>query len=138
MNRSSRRESHWLAAELLLIVAGRQHLWPAVPPAAQPIVSKALGACLVLWLLSVVQRLAWRAGLGSQILAGMLMIAAWYQAQALVCSLAYLIEPWPVLPGQALCTGRIGFDLGAIGLVLIAVAASTLSRLTGGVNGDNA
>jgi hypothetical protein len=135
---SSRRESHRLAAELLLIVAGRHHLWPAAAAADQPIVSKALGACLVLWLLSVVQRLAWALGHGSKVLAGVLMIAAWYQAQALVCSLSYLVEPWPVLPGQGLCTGRIGFDLGAIGLVLIAVAASSLSRLTGEAHGDNA
>jgi hypothetical protein len=127
-----------LAAELLLIVAMRHHLWPAAPDPAQPVVSKALGACMVLWLLSALQRLAWATGNGSKALAAVLMIAAWYQAQALVCSLVYLADPWPVLPGQALCTGRIGFDLGAVGLVLIAAAASTLSRLTGGSHGDNA
>lgn len=120
-----------LAAELLLMVGIRHHLWPYAPEAAQPIVSKALGACMVLWLLSALQRLAWSAGHGSKALAAMLMIAAWYQAQALVCSLAYLHAPWAVLPGQGLCTGRIGFDLGAVGLVLLAAAASNLSRLTG-------
>ena len=42
-----------LAAELLLMVGIRHHLWPYAPDAAQPIVSNALGACLVLWLLSL-------------------------------------------------------------------------------------
>lgn len=132
--RASRRESWALACELLLIVAAREHLWPRLPADLQGMASKGLGAALVLVLLSMVYRCAPR----SRALAGVMCLAAWYSLQTLICSAAYVVEPWAVPAGQGICSARIGFDLGALGLVLIAVAASYLSSFTGSRDGDNA
>ena len=129
----SRRESWAVACELLLIVAAREHLWPRLPAELQGMASKGLGAALVLVLLSVVYRHAPR----SRPLVVVLCVAAWYSLQTLICSAAYMVEPWEVLPGQGICSARIGFDLGAVGLVLLAVAASYLSRRTGGKHDNN-
>ena len=133
-DQKSQRESWAVACELLLIVGAREHLWPRLPADLQGMASKGLGAALVLVLLSMVHRYAPR----SRALAGVLCLAAWYSLKTLICSAAYMVEPWPVEPGQGICSARIGFDLGAVGLVLLAVAASNLSRLTGGARGDNA
>lgn len=88
----------------------------------QGVASKGLGAALVLVLLSVVHRLA----PPSRLLLGVLALAAWYSLQTLICSAAYLIEPWPIAPGVGMCSARLAFDLGALGLVMVAGAALQL------------
>lgn len=112
-----------LAAELLLIVAAREHLWPWLPADLQGMASKGLGAALVLVLLSMVHRLA----PPSKWLGAVLLLAAWYSLQTLICSAAYMIEPWSVGPGQGICSARIDFDLGALGLVAVAYLAHRVS-----------
>lgn len=119
----SPRESWALACELLLIVAAREHLWPMLPAELQGMASKGLGAALVLVLLSMVYRLAPR----SRVLVGVLLLAAWYNLQTLICSAAYLIEPWSVPPGVGICSARVDFDLGALGLLAVAFFACLLA-----------
>ncbi len=118
----NRRESWALACELLLILAAREHLWPWLPAELQGMASKGLGAALVLVLLSVVYRHAPRSGA----LSAVLLVAAWHSLQTLICSAAYMLEPWDVLPGQGICSARIGFDLGAVGLLAVAYLACRL------------
>lgn len=127
------RESWALACELLLIVAAREHLWVWLPAELQGMASKGLGAALVLVLLSMVYRHA----PPSRPLVVVLCVAAWYSLQTLICSAAYMVEPWGVQPGQGICSARIGFDLGALALVVLAATAVYLSNLTGAVNRDN-
>ena len=117
------KSRHSLAAELLLIVAAREHLWIFLPPHLQGMASKGLGAALVLVLLSMVHRLA----PPSKALLAVLLVAAWYSLQTLICSAAYMIEPWDVPPGVGICSARIGFDLGALGLLVLAGLAHWLS-----------
>ena len=112
-----------LAVELLLIVAAREHLWPLVPPEAQGAASKALGAALVLVLLSMVYRLAPR----SRWLCGVLALAAWYSLQTLLCAAWFTFDPWPVAPGVGMCSARVDFDLGAFGLLGVLYLAFRLS-----------
>jgi hypothetical protein len=130
---TSRHESWALACELLLIVAMREHLWPHLPAHLQGMASKGLGAALVLVLLLMVYRHAPK----SRALVVVLLLAAWYSTQTLICSAAYMVEPWTVPPGQGICSARIGFDLGALALVAVAATAMYLSSLTGGSNRDN-
>ena len=118
-----RKSLHSLAVELLLIVAAREHLWIFLPPNLQGMASKGLGAALVLVLLSMVYRLA----PPSRILTAVILLAAWYSLQTMICSAAYLVEPWAVGPGQGICSARVDFDLGAIGLVLIALLAHKIT-----------
>lgn len=125
----------WLAAELLLIVAAREHLWALAPAQHQGVVSKMLGACMALVLLSVVYRLAQP----SALLHAVLAVGAWAQLQAILCTLAFILKPWAVLPGQGMCSARVDFDLGALGLLGVAWIAWRLTvrpdRLPGGSNG---
>lgn len=90
----------------------------------QGVASKGLGAALVLVLLSVVHRLA----PPSRLLLGVLALAVWYSLQTLICSAAYLIEPWPIAPGVGMCSARLEFDLGALGLVAIVALVILLDR----------
>jgi hypothetical protein len=122
VGRQSRLDSWALACELLLIVAAREYLWLIVPAELQGMASKGLGAALVLVLLSVV----WRHAPRSRALLGILAIAAWHSLQTLICSAAYMLEPWPTVPGVGICSSRIGFDLGALGLLAVAVVAYRL------------
>lgn len=127
MVRLNRLDPRALAVELLLIVAAREHLWPWLPAELQGAASKGLGAALVLVLLSVIYRLTDALGMRSRALYAVLCLAAWYSLQTLICSAAYLNEPWPIPPGMGMCSARIDFDLGALGLVLIAAFACWLS-----------
>jgi hypothetical protein len=120
---TSPRESWALACELVLIVAAREHLWPWLPAELQGMASKGLGAALVLVLLSVVYRHAPR----SRVLVAVLGVAVWCSLQTLICSAAYMVEPWSVAPGQGICSARIEFDLGAVGVMLLAWLALWLS-----------
>lgn len=112
-----------LACELLLIVAAREHLWPLLPAELQGMASKGLGAALVLVLLSMVHRLASR----SASLLAVLALSAWYSLQTLICSAAYMVQPWTVPPGVGICSSRLDFDLGALGLVAVAFVAYRLT-----------
>ena len=44
----------------------------------------------------------------------------WEEAQVALCSAWYMAEPWAVAQGQAICSAKVGFDLGAIGIVAVA------------------
>lgn len=105
-----------IAAEVLLAVAGREYLWALAPVQHRGDVSKLLGACLVLVLVSVIYRLA----KPSKLLNAVLAAAVWFQLQTVICVAAFIIDPWPIPEGCAMCSSRIDFDLGALGLMLIA------------------
>lgn len=134
MVRLSRLDPRALAVELLLIVAAREHLWPWLPAELQGAASKGLGAAMALVFLSVIHRLSDALGMRSRALYAVLCLAAWYSLQTLICSAAYLNEPWPIPPGMGMCSARIDFDLGALGIV--AIAAITCA-LTSSVRSDS-
>ena len=115
-----------LAAGLLAVAAARHYLWVHVPIEAQGMASKGLGAAAVLVLLAVV----WH-GNRSRPLALVLCWWAWEETQVLLCSFAYMQMPWTVEPGQAICSARVGFDIGAAGILAVAVIAHNLIGLTG-------
>jgi hypothetical protein len=110
-----------LAAELLLIAVLRHYAWPLLPADLQGMGSKGLGAAAILVLLSVVWRLR-----PSRPLAAVLLWWAFEELQTLLCSAAWMLSPWEVLPGQAICSARTGFDFGAIGILAVAALAYRL------------
>ena len=114
-----------LAAGLLAVAAARHYLWVNFPLEAQGMASKGLGSAAVLVLLAVV----WH-GNRSRPLALVLCWWAWEETQVLLCSLAYMRAPWTVEPGQGICSAAVGFDIGAAGILAVAVIAHTLSNLT--------
>ena len=110
-----------LAAELLLIAALRHYGWALLPAELQGMASKGLGAAAALVLLSVVWRLR-----PSKILLPVLLWWAWEELQTLICAAAWIIDPWTVPPGVGICSARIGFDLGATGILAVAIIAYRL------------
>lgn len=114
----------FLAAELLLAIVGREYLWTLAPAKYQGELSKLLGALLVLVLLSAISRIARH----SALLTAVLLYAAYTQLQTALCVTAYVIEPWQIQAGQGMCSARIDFDLGAVGLLIVAAIAFKLSK----------
>ena len=45
--------------------------------------------------------------------------AAFEELQVILCSAAWIIRPWTVLPGRDQCSALVGVDLGALGLMAI-------------------
>jgi hypothetical protein len=112
------------AVGLLLVGACRHYLWPHFPAELQGMASKGLGAAAVLYLLAVVWRLA-----PSRPLAWVLLWWAWEELQVLICSAAYMVEPWHVEVGEGICSARFGFDIGAAGIMFVALLAYRLTLL---------
>jgi hypothetical protein len=49
-------------------------------------------------------------------------VAAWWVCEELMvagCSVAYIVSPWNVEPGQAQCSALLQFDLGRIGVLAV-------------------
>lgn len=115
-----------LAPILLLIGAARHYGWLMVDVQSYGVASKGLGALAAMALLWVLSR---RVN-GFVVLWVML----WYGFEELLtatCSFAYLIAPWPVEVGQSMCSARIGFDIGAIGIFVVGLIAYKLVNKNG-------
>ena len=81
--------------------------------------SKGLGAVAILVLLAVV----WFKSDRSKALGLILLWWAWEETQVAMCSVAYMLSPWAVEPGQGICHALTGLDLGALGVLFVAVLA---------------
>ncbi len=104
---------------LLLIGATRHYLWPLWPAELRGVASKMLGACAAICLLSIISSMAPQS-------VWIQRVVTWYaieEGMAAGCSGAYLIEPWPIPEGASMCSALVGFDLGAAGILVVAVLA---------------
>lgn len=52
---------------------------------------------------------------------------AWEELQVILCSVWFIFDPWPIELGQAMCSAKLGFDLGAFGILIVAVLAFRLN-----------
>lgn len=116
-----------IAAVVLLAGAVRHLVWAMVPAQHAGIVSKGCGGAVILGALWLAAWLLRRNGLLRGIVAAVLAWLAFEEAQVVVFSAAYLIHPWPVPQGQALGSARVGLDLHAISLFIVAVRAWRIS-----------
>lgn len=105
-----------LATYVLAIIAARNYGWELADVAMRGAISKALGAAAILALLLTVYKLAPSKPLGLAVAYG-----AFEELQTVICSTAYAFNPWAVPEGQSICSARIDFDLGALGVMLLAV-----------------
>jgi hypothetical protein len=109
---------HGTAVALLLAGAGLHYGWALVPVEHQAQVWNAAGAVVRAGLLMAVVwhvRSRW-----------VLALAVWWlceEAMVAGCSLAYILSPWEVLPGQAQCSALLQHDLGVYGLLAVALLA---------------
>lgn len=110
-----------LWAALLITLFLRHYAWRWVPAEHAGDASKALGAMaalVLLWLLSGHRRP------GDDLELWALALYAWHEASVALCAGWFIFAPWAIADGQAMCSAKIGFDLGALGLLLVAVLAS--------------
>lgn len=76
---------------------------------------------------------------GSLVLIGVLVLAlpsrpvllaaaglAAEEAQVVACGTWWLVDPWPVKPGDELCSSGLGLPLGSVGLVLLGMVVGSL------------
>ena len=102
------------AAALLLCGVLRHYGWPLLSPDVQALAWNISGAAIITVLLWAV---AWR-------WSATRLIVLWWtfeELQVIACSLARMLRPWEMGPGEAQCSALLGFDLGSIGLFLIAL-----------------
>ena len=104
-------------AVLFILVLGvlRHYGWVPFDPELRGIASKALGGLALLGVVPFI----WKA-YPSRL---MMLVLAWWcfeAIQILICSTAWAISPWEVPKGQSICSVGINFDLGAIGVMLVA------------------
>ncbi len=53
------------------------------------------------------------------------LLASW-QALAAGCSVAWIVKPWPVQPGQSQCSAALDMPITAVGVLLLVVLALRL------------
>lgn len=107
---------------LLALGAALHYGWALAPPEDQAQAWNILGAVARLCMLAA---LLWHArGLA-------LAVGAWWAAEELLvigCSGLWIWRPWVVQPGQAQCSSLLHFDLGKVGVSVIALLALVLTR----------
>lgn len=107
---------------LLLALVGLHYGWALAPVEHQAQAWNILGAAARAGLLVAV---LWRCrGL-------VLAVGAWWlceEAMVIGCSVAYMVSPWPVAPGESQCSALLGYDLGRIGALVLAVLALLWAR----------
>lgn len=115
---------------LLAILFARHYGWTWAPLELRGLVSKALGSVAALALLWLIMR-----GLkpGDDLARWAIILYAWHESSVVLCSTWFIFDPWPIATGQAMCSARVGFDLTALGLLLVAILASRgMTRLRAG------
>ena len=112
-----------LAVALVLIEGTRHYAWAWFPVEQRGDVSKALGAAATLCLLGII----WSMAKQSRLLLCAMVWAAWEEGQVLTCSIAHAVNPWPIPVGESICSAWVGRDIGALGIVFVAILALYLT-----------
>lgn len=112
-----------LAVLLLLIGSARHYVWGLADIAARGLVAKALGGAAILALLWIVHGLT-----HSRLLLPVLLWWAWEELQVVTASVWFIFDPWPVPAGESMLSARAGFDLGAAGILVVALLVANLHK----------
>ena len=112
-----------LPALLLAIGAFRHYGWALAPADQRGVASKLLGAAATLSLLWLVRK-----AYAGRLVSMVALWWAWEELQTVICSAWYLAAPWPVLQGQAICSAKAGIDIGALGIMIVALLAARIGE----------
>lgn len=121
MARPSRPEA--LAAGLMVLVVLRDFGWTWVEPAARGMASKGLGGLLALGALAVIWHLAGLLRWPRRWLAWPIGYGVWSALQTVLCSAAWMVQPWQAVEGRGICEARTDLDLAALALLIAAAWA---------------
>lgn len=111
-----------------MLLAGMflSYAWQWVPDEMQGLVNNICAAvfALLLLLLAAMVFPSWEI----RVVAGLLGV---FKAMVVACDTWYIVAPWIVKPGQAMCSARFNMPLGIIGLVLgVILAGEFATRLS--------
>ena len=112
-----------LAVVLLAVGAVRHYGWALFPDDDRGLASKGLAAVAILALIWTV--------VGLTKSAAVLAVSMWWsfeELQVVLCTAWFWFDPWPVATGQAMCSAKAGFDLGAVGIMAVGVLLWRLHR----------
>ncbi len=116
-----------MAVALLLVGGVAQFAWHHAPEQAQADVWNVSQAMLVLFLLAAfasAYRSVWTWSAAA-------LLGSW-QLLTVACSLAYLLRPWQVRPGEEQCSAALNVPFGAIGAWLLVLMIAGAARPGGG------
>lgn len=103
---------HPRAAMALLLIGGLlSYCWYWVPAQYGGFAWNISTSALVILLLLLVGML-----LDSVEVWAVVTLLAVFKATVIGCDVWYMVDPWPVRPGQALCSAYLNMPLGVIGL----------------------
>ena len=105
-----------LALAIVAVVVVRYYAPWLAPPEVRGYVSKSLGAAQSLLQIACICTMA---SIWLKRAAGPIMLAAayaaWEEGQGMVCPIWYVVEPWHVPQGAAMCSARAGYEFGLVG-----------------------
>lgn len=118
-----------LALAIVAVVVVRYYAPWLAPPEVRGYVSKSLGAaqsmlqivCICTMVSIWIKRFA-----GPIMLAA--AYAAWEEGQGMVCPIWYIVEPWPIPQGAAMCSARAGYEFGLVGAAVAAGVVCLIYR----------
>jgi hypothetical protein len=113
------RYAHSLPVLLALLLMVRHYVWDKFPPELQGEAWKLTSALCILGLLALVWQARWWP---------VFAVFAFEELQVAICSAWYMVEPWHVPEGMATCSAKAGIDLGAVGVMFVALAVFALLR----------
>jgi hypothetical protein len=110
------RSVHHIALIGLLAGVALFYGWALAPVEHQAQVWNAAGSISRLALV-----LAFVGPISNRFLLGVVLLYAGEDAQVFACSIAYIVQPWQIQPGQAQCSALLQTDMGAYGLAAVSV-----------------
>lgn len=105
---------HHLALTLIAAGFALHYGWALVPDEHQAQAWNAAGAVARLALL-----LAYVGAISDRLLLAVVLWWTGEETQVAACSVAYIVRPWPIEPGEAQCSALMGTDLGAYGMAVV-------------------
>lgn len=114
----------WTALALLVGLVACRFGWQLVPLEHRADAWNVAQACAILGLLGLLA-LVYRSSVW--VLAVLALGAAW-QAMTAVCSVAYIVRPWQVLPNQEQCDAALDAPLSLFGLWLAVMLAALIAQ----------
>jgi hypothetical protein len=118
-----------LALGLVALTFTRYYAPWLAPADVRYLVSKSLGAMQSLVHIAVLCILAqhWMRRVAGPIMLAA-AYAAWEEAQGAICPIWYIVEPWHVPQGAAMCSARAGYDFGVLGASVAAGVVWSIYR----------
>jgi hypothetical protein len=99
------------------------YCWYWAADADQPIAWNIVQAGLAVYLLAIIGLVFGSADVWAA--AGLIAV---FKLMVIGCSVWYLMAPWPIVPGQALCSARLNWPLGFVGLALGVLLTAKIAR----------